>query len=63
MKISLLRGNLIEQENIKRVMKEGVVMSKVNVKTKSAGVKLEDIKAQLMEDAEFEEEYNKLQHK
>jgi DNA-binding XRE family transcriptional regulator len=42
-------------------MKEGVMMSKVNVKTKSAGVKFEDIKAQLMEDAEFEEEYNKLQ--
>ena len=41
-------------------MKEGVMMSKVNVKTKSAGVKFEDIKAQLMEDAEFEEEYNKL---
>ena len=51
---------MIEQENIKRVMKEGVVMSKVNVKTKSAGVKFEDIKAQLMEDAEFEKEYNKL---
>lgn len=36
-------------------------MSKVNVKTKSAGVKFEDIKAEFMEDAEFEEEYNKLQ--
>lgn len=35
-------------------------MSKLNVKTKSAGVKFDDIKAQLMENAEFEEEYNKL---
>ena len=37
------------------------MMSKVNVKTKSAGVKFEDIKTEFMEDAEFEEEYNKLQ--
>ena len=42
-------------------MKEGVVMSKLDVKTKSAGVKFDDIKAQMMEDAEFQEEYNKLQ--
>ena len=35
-------------------------VSKVNAKTKSGGVKFEDIKAQLMEDAEFKEEYNKL---
>ena len=42
-------------------MKEGVVMSKLDVKTKSAGVKFDDIKAQMMEDAEFHEEYDKLQ--
>ena len=42
-------------------MKEGAVMSKLNVKTKSAGVKFDDIKAQMMEDAEFQDEYNKLQ--
>lgn len=42
-------------------MKEGVTMSKLDVKTKSAGVKFDDIKAQMMEDAEFQEEYNKLQ--
>ena len=42
-------------------MKEGVMMSKLNVRTKSAGVKFDDIKAQLMENEEFEEEYNKLQ--
>lgn len=36
-------------------------MSKLDVKTKSAGVKFDDIKAQMMEDAEFQEEYNKLQ--
>ena len=36
-------------------------MSKLDVKTKSAGVKLDDIKAQMMEDAEFQEEYDKLQ--
>jgi DNA-binding XRE family transcriptional regulator len=42
-------------------MKEGAVMSKLDVKTKSAGVKFDDIKAQMMEDAEFQEEYNKLQ--
>lgn len=42
-------------------MKEGVPMSKLDVKTKSAGVKFDDIKAQMMEDAEFQEEYNKLQ--
>lgn len=42
-------------------MKEGVKMSKIDDKTKSAGVKFDDIKAKLMEDAEFKEEYNKLQ--
>ena len=42
-------------------MKEGAVMSKLDVKTKSAGVKFDDIKAQMMEDAEFQEEYDKLQ--
>ena len=42
-------------------MKEGVVMSKLDVKTKSAGVKFDDIKAQMMEDAECHEEYDKLQ--
>ena len=42
-------------------MQEGVVMSKLDVKTKSAGVKFDDIKAQMMEDAEFQEEYDKLQ--
>jgi DNA-binding XRE family transcriptional regulator len=42
-------------------MKEGVMMSKLDVKKKSAGVKFDDIKAQLMEDATFEDEYNKLQ--
>ncbi len=36
-------------------------MSKIDDKTKSAGVKFDDIKAKLMEDAEFKEEYNKLQ--
>ena len=36
-------------------------MSKLDVKTKSAGVKFDDIKAQMMEDAEFQQEYNKLQ--
>ena len=36
-------------------------MSKLDVKTKSAGVKFDDIKAQMMEDAEFHEEYDKLQ--
>jgi DNA-binding XRE family transcriptional regulator len=41
-------------------MKEGVMMSKKDIKTKSAGVKFDDIKAQLMKDAEFEDEYNKL---
>lgn len=30
-------------------------MSKLDVKTKSAGVKFDDIKAQMMEDAEFHE--------
>ena len=42
-------------------MKEVAVMSKLDVKTKSAGVKFDDIKAQMMEDAEFQEEYDKLQ--
>ena len=37
------------------------MMSKLDVKTKSAGVKFDDIKAQMMEDAEFQEEYDKLQ--
>lgn len=37
------------------------MMSKLDVKKKSAGVKFDDIKAQLMEDATFEDEYNKLQ--
>lgn len=36
-------------------------MSKLDAKTKSAGVKFDDIKAQMMEDAEFQEEYDKLQ--
>lgn len=36
-------------------------MSKLDVKTKSAGVKFDDIKAQMMEDTEFQEEYDKLQ--
>lgn len=36
-------------------------MSKLDVKTKSTGVKLDEIKAKLMEDAEFENEYNDLQ--
>ena len=36
-------------------------MNNLDVKTKSAGVKFDDIKAQMMEDAEFQEEYNKLQ--
>lgn len=36
-------------------------MSKSNVRSKSVGVKFEDIKAQLMKDKEFEDEYNKLQ--
>ncbi|PTQ85974.1 DNA-binding XRE family transcriptional regulator [Trichococcus patagoniensis] len=36
-------------------------MSKVDAKTKSAGIKFDDIKAQLMEDAAFEAEYNNLQ--
>ncbi len=36
-------------------------MSKLDVKTKSAGVKFDNIKAQMMEDAEFQEEYDKLQ--
>ena len=42
-------------------MKEGVTMSKLNIKANSAGVKFDDIKAQLMENEEFEDEYNKLQ--
>ena len=36
-------------------------MSKLDVNTKSAGVRFDDIKAQMMEDAEFQEEYDKLQ--
>lgn len=35
-------------------------MCKLNVKTKAAGVKFNDIKAKLMEDVEFEEKYNRL---
>lgn len=35
-------------------------MCKLNVKTKVAGVKFNDIKAKLMEDVEFEEKYNRL---
>ena len=42
-------------------MKEGAVMSNLDAKTKAAGVKFDDIKAQLMDDAAFEVEYNKLQ--
>jgi DNA-binding XRE family transcriptional regulator len=42
-------------------MKEGAVMSNLDAEIKGAGVKFDDIKAQLMEDAAFEEEYNKLQ--
>jgi DNA-binding XRE family transcriptional regulator len=38
-----------------------MIMSKLKVKTKSAGVKFDDIKAQLMENAEFKDEYIKLQ--
>lgn len=41
-------------------MKEGVKMSKLNDKTKSAGVKFDAIKKQLMNDPEFEAEYNEL---
>jgi DNA-binding XRE family transcriptional regulator len=36
------------------------MLTKLDTKTKPAGVKFENIKAQLMEDAEFEDEYNKL---
>ena len=36
-------------------------MSNLDAEIKGAGVKFDDIKAQLMEDAAFEEEYNKLQ--
>lgn len=35
-------------------------MNKLEVKKRTAGVKLEDIKAQLMKDAEFQEEYDRL---
>ena len=35
-------------------------MSNIDAEVKNAGVKFDDIKAKLMEDAEFEEEYNKL---
>jgi len=35
-------------------------MNKLEVKKRTAGVKLEDIKAQLMKDAEFHEEYDRL---
>lgn len=43
------------------VMKVGTMMSKLNIKANSAGVKFDDIKAQLMKNEEFEDEYNKLQ--
>lgn len=36
-------------------------MSKLNIIANSARVKFDDIKAQLMENEEFEDEYNKLQ--
>ena len=36
-------------------------MSNLDAEIKGAGVKFDDIKAQLMEDAAFEDEYNKLQ--
>jgi DNA-binding XRE family transcriptional regulator len=42
-------------------MKEGVIVSNLNLKAKSVGVKLEEVKAQLLKDSKFEEEYNKLQ--
>ncbi|WP_236660373.1 helix-turn-helix transcriptional regulator [Isachenkonia alkalipeptolytica] len=35
-------------------------MSKKNMKTTKAGVKLDDVKAKLLEDPEFKDEYNKL---
>ena len=41
-------------------MKESVKMSKLNDKTKSSGVKVDTIKKQLMNDLEFEAEYNEL---
>ena len=43
----------IEQLNIKKIMKEGVVMSK-------AGAKFSEVKELLMKDVEFKEEYEKL---
>lgn len=42
-------------------MKEGVRMKKLDNKIKPAGVKFDDIKAKLMEDTQFEDEYIKLQ--
>lgn len=42
-------------------MKEGVIVSKMNIKSKPASVKFDDVKAQLLKDSEFEEEFNKLQ--
>ncbi len=36
-------------------------MKKLDNKTKTAGVKFDVIKAKLMEDAEFEDEYNRLE--
>ena len=36
-------------------------MRKLDVKTKSAGVRVAEIKAEMMEVAEFQEEYDKLQ--
>jgi len=35
-------------------------MNKKNTKAKKAGVKLDDVKAKLLEDQEFKDEYNKL---
>ena len=42
-------------------MKVGTMMSKLNIIANSARVKFDDIKAQLMENEEFEDEYKKLQ--
>lgn len=42
-------------------MKEGAIVSNKNAKVKHAGVMFDEVKAQLLQDSEFEEEYNKLQ--
>ena len=55
-----LKEKLTKPGNIKRIMKEGAVMIKADCKRKKAGVKFDDIKSKLMEDAEFEKEYNNL---